>query len=811
MAEFAVGESERTGTARTVVAPGRPVRRLAEHPSSFVGREAEIRQLAALLATGGARLITITGPGGVGKTRLALRVADEVADRFRDGVVVVELASIRDPGLALLTIAHGMRLGEAGDRPVAEILGSALAGRELLILLDNLEQITAAGPDIARLLALCPGLTLLATSRTPLMLRGEQRFPLAPLPLPDVPKPAGSPDTPEAGSSAVGPGQRSDAVRLFEQRAHSSDPTFVLDAENVATVAAICRAVDGLPLAIELAAARLRHLTPRTLLALLDRRLAVLTGGPADAPARQRTLRDTVAWSEALLEPDAQARFRRLAVFRDAFDLDAAAAIWETSAFDALGTISGLIDASLLVPRDAGDEARYGLLETVRAYCWDRLVAGEAVATQDRHAAHFSRLAAHSAVSIRRNGTPKLLDQLEARHDDLRAALSWYLRPGGDTGAALGLAASLPFFWYYRGFLSEGRAWLRRVLSAEQEGGNRGPSPARAWVLLGQGLLALVQGDYDEAQATLAASIAAWIDAGDAWGVAVARSLLGGVYVSQGTYARALPLFQASLGAFGSGDDRSWAAHVRFHLGVIAFAGGNIPAARTWLEDAVRRYDEGGDRVDGIDPLRYLALVACGDGDIPAATAALTDCFDRLHERGSIAALVPGIADAATLAVARDAFAKAAWLFAAAHRLRDRKGVRLSLPARAVYERAAAQAEAALGPDAFARETAAGDAAALEEVLAAVDALLEAPIPSPVTPANSPGTAAPIPGGGSGLTERELEVLRLLAAGRTNQEIGEALFISTGTARTHVSNILAKLDVRTRTEAAHVAHGRGLL
>jgi len=798
VAETATKSSWRDVFPRSSDSSGGRGKRVRLDPTSFVGREGEIERLSALLSAceepERGRLVTVTGPGGVGKTRFALRVADIVSDRFRDGVVVVELAAIRDSGLVLSAIAHTLRLGDSGERPMSDVIAGALAHRHVLVVLDNAEQVVAAAPDIAALLAGCPGLSLLVTSRTPLRLRGEQRFPLRPLDLPAVER--------DPTTSEVIP----DAMRLFEERARESNPGFVLDHFNSAAIASICRTLDGLPLAIELAAARVRHLSPKALLALLDHRFALLTGGPTDGPTRHHALRETIAWSDDLLEPDSQVRFRQLAVFRDAFDLDDAAAIWETDPYDALDTVSTLIDASLLTQRELGDAPRYDLLQTVRAYGWERLVASnEAEAAQDRHAAHFARVAARSAESLTRNGAPFLLDYLEACHDDLRAALTWYLRPDGDTVAALSLVASLPFFWYCRGFLNEGRTWLRRVLAADLSHGDRRPSDARAWARLGAGLLALVQGDYDDAQANLAASIAGWIDADDAWGVAVARSLLGGVYVSQGRYSQALPLFRSVSDAFRISDNQSWAAHVRFHLGAIAFATGDFASARAYLEDAVRMYDASGERIDGIDPVRYLALVACAEGDIAAATAALTDEFARLRERGSIAAYVPGIADAATLAVARSDFEGAAWLFGAAHRMRDQEGARPSLPAREVYERAEDLSWSELGDSEFVRASAAGATAPLPDILAAVKALLDTAIPA-VSPLVAAATAAY-----AGLTEREMEVLRLLAAGRTNPEIAAALFISTGTARTHVSNILAKLDVKTRTEAAHVAHAQGLL
>ena len=265
--------------------------------------------------------------------------------------------------------------------------------------------------------------------------------------------------------AVLDPASPADAIRLFAERAAESDPSFVLTAANAGTVADICRQVDGLPLAIELAAARVRHLNPDAILALLDRRFVVLTDGPADAPARHRTLRDAIAWSEDLLDRVSRERFRALAVICDPFDLAAAASIWQTTQHDALQTLSALVDVSLLGKRETEVEARYALLESVRAYAWEQLeLYGEIAAVRERHAAYFSTLAVGLAEGGQsRYGSTIFLDRLEASHDDFRAALTWQLRPDGDIDAALGLVSFLPFFWYYRGYLSEGQEWLRRV------------------------------------------------------------------------------------------------------------------------------------------------------------------------------------------------------------------------------------------------------------------------------------------------------------------------------------------------------------
>ena len=798
--------------------------------SRFIGRERAIATLTHLLET--TNLLTLTGPGGAGKTRLALRVAADRVPRSARRVCWVELAALTDPALVPQAVATAVDVYEAERMPLLAALAAAFAGPSLLIL-DNCEHLIAACALLAEsLLRACPTLRILATSREPLRVSGETIWRVPPLTLPD------------AALTATSLAE-SEAVQLFVERAHGRLPDFALTEENAAAVATICQRLDGMPLALELAAARVAVLPVGQLAARLDDALRVLTVGGRNAPPRQQALRATLDWSHALLTTEEQATLRRLAVFAAGWELEAAEAVCgagEVARADVLELLGQLVEKSLVAMAEEGGAARYSMLEVVRQYASERLAAsGEAGDTRRRHVAYFLALAEGADAALIGPEQMARVERLEREHDNLRAALQWAVEQE-EAETALRLVGALWPFWEARGYLREGRRWLVAAL-----GMTDGGAPAlRGKALRGAGLLATWQGDYPAARALHAESLTLYRALGDRDSIAHALENLGMVAHEQGEYAEASALHAESLAIRrelgnqrniasslnnlglvkrGQGDyaaaralhEESLTIHraLRDHqgignelsnLGMMAYLQGDDAAARALHEESLAIRRTLGDRRGIAISLGNLGLVAYRQGEFTAARTLHQESLAIRRALGD-ASIPESLEGLAAVAGALGDAPRAARLLGAASALRTLRAAPLPPDERADQERWIAHARAGLAPDVWDAAWAVGAATPIEEIIA--EALVTPPPLSDRTdrPAHPPIAPVAYP---DGLTAREVDVLREVAAGRSNKEIAEALSISGRTVDRHIANLYMKIDAHNKADAAAYAFRNGL-
>jgi predicted ATPase/class 3 adenylate cyclase len=635
-------------------------------PTPLIGREQQVTEVVTLVRRGGIRLVTLTGAGGTGKTRLSLQVAAELVADFEDGVFFVDLAAITDPDLFIPTVAQTLSVREKPGQSLSETLDDYLRDKHLLLVLDNFEQLLEAGPTVSALLAGAPSLEALVTSRAPLHLSGEHEYSVPPLAVPDLD--ASLPLATLAGY---------EAVQLFVERAQAVKPEFELTSENAPAVAEICARLDGLPLAIELGAARVRILSPQALLGRLSERLVLLTGGARDAPARQRTLRDTIEWSYGLLSSSEQRLFARLSVFLGGRTIEAAEAVCDPEAelgaavFDG---VASLVEKSLLRQDEGpGGEPRFLMLETIREYALDRLErSGQGELLRQRHAHYFVAFAEEAEPEILGADQILWLERLEAERDNFRAALGWLLERG-DTERTLRLIGSLRRAWVARGYLSETRKWLESAFARSAAV----PPQVEAKALYGLGRVALVEGDYDEAIPSLERSARLFRELGEAEGLVFSLADLGFIATAQGRPDDAQRFAEESLiEAKAAGNDRTIAAALH------SLACGKLDAdeygeARTLFEQSLDLRRKLGDKRNMANSLCYLGSVALLEGDYNRATALLGESLALGRELGNVLIVSAALANESLVALALGDAGRAAALciesLALSHELGDKR------------------------------------------------------------------------------------------------------------------------------------------
>ena len=770
---------------------------LPAQPSPFLGRDTERMLLRVLLRRADVRLLTLSGPGGTGKTRLAIEVAAELRDDFADGVAFVGLAAISDPAMVVPTIAKVLGVIDVAGQPLIERLSDALHDKQLLLVLDNFEHLLAAAPDVATLLTVAANLKVIATSRAALRLAWEREFSVPPLALPN-----------RGMLPSLEQLQQYDAVSLFLARAQNVQANFALTEENAPAVAEICRQLDGLPLAIELAAARSKLFLPQALLARLDHRLAVLTGGPRDLPVRQQTLRATIDWSYNLLEPWEQTLFGRLSVFVSGCTIATAedvvalnAEMGERSLV--LDGLTALVDKSLVQQRSGLDgEPRFVMLETIREYAQERVMAsGEWARIRRKHAEVFLALAAAAAAALEGAAQAVWLERLQQEHDNLRAALDWAVEQQ-EAAIGLRLVTALRLFWFMRGYLTEGREQLAQVLALD------GGSPsARARALDCAGFLARYQGDYPAAARLIGESLALWRSLADRQGIADALSNLGYVTLHQGEYATARRLYEESLDLQHELGNAQGRADCLSHLGTAAFYQGDAAAAETLHEQSLAIWRELGD-IEGVAYALYkLGDVALSRINVAEAARWFTEGLTASVELGWPWGIVSAVEGAAGLAVVRGRPHSALKLAGFTAQLRKTVAIPLSAAREQLLAQRLAPARRALGEAEAAAAWAEGEALVLEQAVAAALAELAT---SEATAAVSAEPRSPLLEEFGGLTARERDVAALIAAGSSNRGIATALVVGVKTVEAHITRILTKLGFSSRAQIAAWAVAKGL-
>ncbi len=799
----------------------------------FIGREREMTAVRGLLAT--TRLLTLTGAGGSGKTRLALQVATDLLEEFAHGVWWVELAALSDPMLVPQAVASAVGIPERAGCTVTEALSDALRPKQLLLVLDNCEHLLAACVQlIETLLHTCSQVHVLVTSREALTLTGETIWLVLPLRVPDTYQPP-----PIEGLLTY------EAVQLFVERARSVLPSFTLTPENASAVVQVCRRLDGMPLAIELAAARIRALSVEQIVARLDDAYRLLTGGSRSALPRQQTLRGAMDWSYSLLSAQEQAFFRRLSVFAGSFSLAAAEAICAGEpgeAYDVLDVLSSLIDKSLVLMEQRSGEARYRLLETIRQYGQDKLQeCAEAAQVRRHHRDWYARLAEQAEAETLEARQESVFDRLEAEHENLRVALGWSLdQQEAETAAQIG--AAIGRFWLLRGYMSEGRSFLERALS-----GFSAKNAVRAKALNVAAILASLQDDYTTARTLVEESLEVSRELAESKQTGYALYILGRLARIEGNYAGAVTYFEESLSLFRElgqqhdialvlsglgltvlylgeyeratalceeslalsrelGDPRAIASWLT-NLGIIMLARGDDERAKELCEESLAMRRKLVYKGGCAHTLTVLGRIALDQGEYSRATACYKESLTLRQETGEQEGIATALEGLAAVTGMQGQPVSAARLYGAASSLRTLLGAPLTPIDRPYYQQTVAALRAQLDEPTFLKAWTEGQAMTLEEAIAEamqVQAREHIPPTTTPTPRETPSTS-PSRGNPFGLTAREIEVLRLVTQGLTTTQIAEQLMISPRTADAHLRSIYSKLEVTSRAAATRSA------
>jgi len=801
--------------------------------SSFVGRERAIVELKSLLFT--TRFLTLTGAGGSGKTRLALQVASKLLAEFEHGVWWVALDALTDPALVPQQVASSLGLSEQPGRSLLDTLSDVLQTRKLLLVLDNCEHLIDACTQLVEtLLRSCADLRILTTSREAFNIPGETIWPVPSLGVPDA----------DYLPPLAGLGQY-ESVQLFVERAASVQPAFRLIPENAPALAHICRRLDGIPLAIELAAARVKMLSPEQIAARLDVSYRLLGGGSRTALPRQQTLRATIDWSYNLLSEQERSLFRRLAVFRGGFSLEAAEAICAGNGIqpdEVLDLLSHLVDKSLVAVVESGGEARYRLLEMIRQFGQDKLEElGEAAMLRRCQCDWYLSFAERAASQLLGAEQAEWFDRLEVEHDNLRAALGWSLE-AGEAEKAARKAVALWRFWQVRGYMSEGRRWLERALAGFseqtsvrakalhaagdlaifQDDYHRAKTllqeslalcreladrPGAGYALVSLGIMTHNEGDYEGAVTFLEESLQLFREADDLYGMTLALAGLGLSLLYRGEFERASALCEESLALSRErGDPRSIASALT-NLGISALARGDNEQAKVLCEESLALRRKLGHKGGCAHTLIILGRIAVFQGDFERATACYEESLALRQETGEMEGIAAALEGLAAVAGRQGQPVSAARLYGSAESLRILLGAPLTPLDRSYYEHTVAAVRAQLDQPIFLKAWTEGRTMTLEAAIAAARQMPAQAHSAPAsqrTPAGAASTSAPS-ASPFGLTAREVEVLRLVTQGLTYAQIAEQLVISRHTVDAHLRSIYGKLGVTSRSAATRCA------